>query len=55
MHVLFLFSHSDALCVPLVFIKSQKAALTIVYYLFSVNVCCSLAQRSVSVYMLTNK
>lgn len=55
MHVLFSFSHLDALCVPLVSIKTQKAALTIAYYLFSVNVCCSLALRSVSAYMLTNK
>ena len=55
MHVLFSFSHLDALCVPLVSIKSQKVALTIAYYSFSVNACYSLAPRSVSVYTLTNK
>ena len=55
MHVLFSFSHLDALCAPWVSIKNQKAALMIAYYSFSVNVCCSLALRSVSVYMLTNK
>lgn len=55
MHVLFSFSHLDALCAHWVFIKSQKAALMIVYYSFSVNACYSLAPRSVSVYTLTNK
>ena len=43
MHVLFSFSHLDALYAPLVSIKSQKVALTIAYYSFLVNVCYSLA------------
>ena len=55
MHVLFSFFHLDALCAPWVFTKSQKAALMTAYYSFLVNVCYSLALRSVSVYMLTNK
>ena len=55
MHVLFSFSHLDALCAPLVFIKSQKAALMTAFYSFLVNACCSLVLRSDWAYMLTNK